>query len=273
MIVPANTQPWYGSPPPPPAVYGAGGAGSIPPPLPNSVPVSCATTTSFVTSGSGSSAVSSIVASGGEVTVIDKVSETLPPGPATVEVIVYSPGTSYTVNPLVEFVLSPLPKVILLEVTWLVVVAFTKTSCGASPRVVEPSINSKDTVGAGGALTTTLPRLTVVDCPSAVSTVSFGTYVAALENLCVITGFGVLSKLPSPHSQWYSEIFVKPFEPLALNVIGTWVKTVLSSITNDADGAPNCALIKFGICIDLSVPTALVTDCFTRPLAPSVLTL
>ena len=117
MIVPANTQPVYGSPPPPPPVYGAGGAGSFPPALPNPVPVSCATVIAFVIPGSGSSTVSSVVSSGGEVTVIDKVSETLPPGPATVAVIVYTPGTLYTVNPLVEFVLSPLPNVILLEVT------------------------------------------------------------------------------------------------------------------------------------------------------------
>ena len=75
----------------------------------------------------------------------------------------------------------------------MAVVAFTAISCGVSPLTVEPSMKPKDTVGAGGALTTTLPRLTVVDCPSAESTVSFGTYVAALVYLCVITGFGVIS--------------------------------------------------------------------------------
>ena len=68
-------------------------------------------------SGSGSSTVSSIGASGGELTVIVKVSESLPPGPVTVAVIVNTPGTLYTVNPLVEVVLSPLPNVILHEVT------------------------------------------------------------------------------------------------------------------------------------------------------------
>ena len=116
MIVPANTQPVYGSPPPPPPVYVAGGAGSLPPPLPKLVPVSAATLTSFVISGSGSS-ISSIGGkggSGGEVTVIVFVAEALPPGPATVAVIVYVPGVSYTVNPFLEFAVSPLPNVILL---------------------------------------------------------------------------------------------------------------------------------------------------------------
>ena len=65
MIVPANTQPVYGSPPPPPPVYGAGGVGSFPPPLPNCVPVSDAITISAVISGSGSS----IESIGGKLTV------------------------------------------------------------------------------------------------------------------------------------------------------------------------------------------------------------
>ena len=97
------------------------------------MPVSDATTTSLVTSGSGSSTNSFIVASGGELTVIVLVAEALPPGPATVAVIVNTPGTLYTVNALVELAESPLPNVKLLEVTWLVVIALTNTSCGASP--------------------------------------------------------------------------------------------------------------------------------------------
>ena len=275
MIVPANTQPVYGSPPPPPPVYVAGGAGSLPPPLPKLVPVSAATLTSFVISGSGSS-ISSIGGkggSGGEVTVIVFVAEALPPGPATVAVIVYVPGVSYTVNPFLEFAVSPLPNVILLEVTWLAVVAWTNTSCGVSPTDVEPSIKPNDTVGAGGALTTTLPTLTFVDWPSSVNICNFGVNVAAEEYLWVILGSFVTSKSPSPHSHLYSLIFENPAEPLAWNVTGTWVNTDWSSIVNEADGAPNCALIKSAICIDLSVPTALVTDCFTRPLLPSVFVL
>ena len=97
MIVPANTHPVYGSPPPPPPVYGAGGAGSIPPPLPNSVPVSAATTISDVISGSGSSieSIGGKGGSGGALTTIVFVAEALPPGPATVAVTVYVP-VSYT---------------------------------------------------------------------------------------------------------------------------------------------------------------------------------
>ena len=96
MVVPANTQPVYGSPPPPPPEYGAGGVGSIPPPLPNCVPVSDAITISAVISGSGSSieSIGGKGGSGGELTVIVKVSEALPPGPAAVAVIVYVPGVS-----------------------------------------------------------------------------------------------------------------------------------------------------------------------------------
>ena len=89
----------------------------------------------------------------------------------------------------------------------------------------------------------------------------------------VIFEFFVVSKLPSPQSHLYSEIFVNPLAPLASKVTGTWVNIEESSTVNEPDGAPNCALIKFRICIDLSVPSVLVTDCFTRPLAPSVFVL
>ena len=91
MIVPANTQPVYGSPPPPPPEYGAGGLGSIPPPAAS---VSDANIKSDVISGSGSSieSIGGPGGAGGEVTVIAKVSEALPPGPAAVAVIVYVPG-------------------------------------------------------------------------------------------------------------------------------------------------------------------------------------
>ena len=118
-----------------------------------------------------------------------------------------------------------------------------------------------------------MPRLTWVDCPSVEYTVNFGTYVAALSYLCVIFEFFVVSKLPSPQSHLYSETFVNPLEPLASKVTGTSVNIEESSMVNEADGTPNCALIRFGICIDLSVPAVLVTDCFTVPRLPSVLVL
>ena len=53
-------------------------------------------------------------------------------------------------------------------------VAFTAISCGVSPLTVEPSMKPKDTVGAGGALTTTLSVDTVDELPCADITVSFG---------------------------------------------------------------------------------------------------